>query len=115
MVGDETLIVLWARPGHMLRPAENFIREMKELSKRAGLHWDGTDIKYSVAADEGTYRPGVIIPFTGHGLEKPGGLVSNKVQHILVGQLQGVAAKTRNKGLRIVQILVKYVYWQSMD
>ena len=43
------------------------------------------------------YRPSVIIPFTGQGLEKPGCLVSNKVQHVLVGKLQGFAA-TRSKG-----------------
>ena len=35
-------LLFW--PGHMLRPAEYFIREMKELSKRAGLHWDNIDI-----------------------------------------------------------------------
>ena len=26
-------------PGHMFLPAEYFMREMNELSKRAGLHW----------------------------------------------------------------------------
>ena len=44
------------RPGHMFRPAEYFIREMKELSKRAGLHWDDNDIGYSGAADEDTVQ-----------------------------------------------------------
>ena len=39
----EVLMRVLGRPGHMLRPAENFIREMKELSNRAGLHWDNNN------------------------------------------------------------------------
>ena len=36
----------------------------------------------------GRYRPSVVIPFTGQRLDKPGSLVSNQVEHVLVRQGQ---------------------------
>ena len=53
-LGSSTLEFGGFRPGHMLRPAENFIREMKELSNRAGLHWDNN--KNDRPGDDGTLR-----------------------------------------------------------